>query len=95
MDRGEVSSIAGVSGIGGLPASIALRQQRAALDRHLADQIVLYLALAERAPSFTTEKVTDHLLTNLRVISLFCSIHYSVEGKVGEKGTVKISCAQP
>ena len=164
MERGEVSSITGCSGAGGLPVSIASRQQgaalarlsasagelakkiaidtvnvptfgqgtfvylecrtgrslagfsslgargkraedvgeeaadelihyyrsAAALDRHLADQIVLYLALSAHESAFTTEAVTNHLMTNLWAIRLFHSYRYSVEGQVGEKGTVRI-----
>ncbi|MCL5022561.1 MAG: RNA 3'-terminal phosphate cyclase [Nitrospirae bacterium] len=63
----------------------------AALDRHLADQIVLYLALSGHESAFTTEAVTDHLLTNLWAIGLFHRYRYSVEGRVGEKGTVRIT----
>jgi RNA 3'-terminal phosphate cyclase (ATP) len=165
MERGEVSSINGLSGVGGLPPSIAVRQHRAALarisasagelanktaidiisvpahspgtfvylecrsenslagfsalgargkraeavgdeaagelinycrsgavlDRHLADQIVLYLALSGHESAFTTESVTNHLLTNLWTIGLFHRYTYSVEGKVGETGTVRIT----
>jgi RNA 3'-terminal phosphate cyclase (ATP) len=63
----------------------------AALDRHLSDQIVLYLALSDHASVFTTEAVTNHLMTNLWAIGLFHGYWYSVEGKVGEKGTVRIT----
>jgi RNA 3'-terminal phosphate cyclase (ATP) len=168
IERGEVSSVTGCSGVGGLPPSIAARQQGAALarisasagelanktaidtinvpaygqgtfvylecrsgnsragfsalgargkkaeavgdeaagelinyyrtgaalDRHLADQIVLYLALSRHESAFTTEAVTDHLLTNLWAIGLFHRYRYSVEGRVGEKGTVRISPPQ-
>ena len=164
VERGEVSRINGLSGVGGLPSSIACRQQSAAharlsapagelsrkavidtisvptrgrgtffylecrsrnslagfsslgargkraeavgeeaadelihyyrsgaaLDRHLADQIVLYLALAGHDSAFTTEAVTNHLLTNLWAVGLFQGYSYSVEGQTGEKGTVRI-----
>ncbi len=165
MERGAVSSLAGCSGVGGLPISIAERQKKAALarlsataseladkpaidaisvpaygqgtfvylecrsasslagfsalgsrgkraeavgdeaagelityyrsgtalDRHLADQIVLYLALSNSDSSFTTDAVTDHLLTNLWVIGLFHPYRYAVEGQPGEKGIVRIT----
>jgi RNA 3'-terminal phosphate cyclase (ATP) len=165
MERGEVSSITGCSGVGGLPPSIAARQHGAALarisasagelvnktaihtvsvpaggpgtfvylecrsenslagfsalgargkraeavgdeaadalikyyrtgaalDQHLADQIVLYLALSGHESAFTTEAVTNHLLTNLWAVGLFRRYTYSVEGMVGEKGTVRIT----
>jgi len=165
MERGDIQRISGCSGVGGLPPSIAVRQQTAALaristsageladktaidtinvpsygqgtfvylecravnsragfsalgargkraeavgeeaagelinyyrsgaalDRHLADQIVLYLALSDRESCFTTEAVTTHLLTNLWAIGFFHGYRCSVEGRVGEKGTVRIS----
>ena len=62
----------------------------AALDYHIADQIVLYLSLCSEESRFTTSSITNHLLTNLWVINLFHEIQYSIEGKVGEKGMVKI-----
>ena len=62
----------------------------AALDHHMADQIVLYLSMCNEESAFTASAVTNHLLTNLWVIGFFHKIKYSIEGKVGEKGTVKI-----
>jgi len=62
----------------------------AALDYHIADQIVLYLSLCSEESRFTTSSITNHLLTNLWVINLFHGIQYSIEGEVGEKGMVKI-----
>ncbi len=35
-----------------------------ALDRYLADQLLLPLAMAKGTSRFTTERVTQHLLTN-------------------------------
>ncbi len=63
---------------------------RATLDRHMADQIVLYLSICNEESVFTASTVTNHLLTNLWVIGLFHKIRYSIEGKIGEKGMVKI-----
>ncbi len=62
----------------------------AALDHHMADQILLYLSICNEESVFTTSAVTNHLLTNLWVIELFHKIQYSIEGKIGEKGIVKI-----
>ncbi len=62
----------------------------ACLDRHLADQIVLYLARAGSKSSFTTSSVTEHLLTNLRIIEKFLGIRYSIQGEKGGRGKVTI-----
>jgi RNA 3'-terminal phosphate cyclase (ATP) len=62
----------------------------ACLDHHLADQIVLFLAIAQGESSFTTSEISGHLLTNLWVIEKFLCIHYRVEGEVGKPGRVTI-----
>ncbi len=62
----------------------------ACLDPHLADQIVLYLAFAGGPSSFTTSRVTGHLLTNLWAIEKFTGLNYSIEGAKGKPGKVAI-----
>jgi RNA 3'-terminal phosphate cyclase (ATP) len=63
----------------------------AALDSHLADQIVLYLSLSNEQSLFTTCRITRHLLTNLWVIGLFHEFRYSIDGEIGKPGTVRIN----
>jgi RNA 3'-terminal phosphate cyclase (ATP) len=60
-----------------------------ALDHHIADQIVLYLALCSAESLFTTAAITSHLTTNLWVIGLFHQIHYLLEERNGA-GMVKL-----
>ncbi len=62
----------------------------ACLDHHMADQIVLYLAVAQCESSFTTSMITNHLLTNLWVIEKFLGTCYEVKGEMGKPGTVTI-----
>ncbi len=62
----------------------------AALDPHLSDQLAIYLALCSGESEFTTSRITQHLLTNLRVINLFHEFRYSVEGEIGRPGRVRI-----
>ncbi len=62
----------------------------AALDPHLADQIVLYLSMCEERSVFSTSCITQHLKTNLWVIGLFHKFGYSVEGEIGKPG--KLFC---
>jgi RNA 3'-terminal phosphate cyclase (ATP) len=69
-------------------AYLAFLKSGAALDRHLADQILLYLALAQGPSSFTTESVTAHLLTNAWVIEQFLGPIFKVRGTLGEPGEV-------
>jgi RNA 3'-terminal phosphate cyclase (ATP) len=71
-------------------AYLAFRVSGAALDRHLADQILIYLALAKGPSRFTTEAVTSHLLTNVWVIEQFLGPAFEIKGALGEQG--EISC---
>jgi RNA 3'-terminal phosphate cyclase (ATP) len=64
------------------------KNSQAALDRHLADQIVLYLARAAGTSAFTTEEITSHLLTNLWVIEQFLGPVFQVRGSLGEPGEI-------
>jgi RNA 3'-terminal phosphate cyclase (ATP) len=67
---------------------LSFKGSQAALDRHLADQIVLYLARAAGPSAFTTEEITSHLLTNLWVIEQFLGPCFQVRGNPGEPGEV-------
>jgi RNA 3'-terminal phosphate cyclase (ATP) len=61
-----------------------------ALDPHLADQVVLYLALTQAPCSFTTSQITEHLCTNLWVLERFLRLSYKVEGEKGGPGRVML-----
>jgi RNA 3'-terminal phosphate cyclase (ATP) len=69
---------------------LRFQQCRAAVDRHLADQILLYLAQAAGPSTLMTEEITLHLLTNLWVIEQFLGPLFQVEGARGGPG--KIVC---
>lgn len=60
-------------------AKAYLSDPRAVLGEHLADQILLPMALAG-AGSFTTMKLTNHLRTNIAVIQQFLEVEIDVEG---------------
>jgi RNA 3'-terminal phosphate cyclase (ATP) len=82
----------------------ALRRQLAggaAVDRHLADQLLLPAALvvSGRVPSvegvipdvrYTAAEVTPHLLTNAEVIRRFLGVTVQVDGREGEEGEVRV-----
>jgi RNA 3'-phosphate cyclase len=69
-------------------AFLSFRERQAAVDRHLADQIVLYLARARGPSSFITPEITLHLLTNLWVIEQFLGSTFEVKGEFGERGEI-------
>jgi RNA 3'-phosphate cyclase len=67
---------------------LSFDSRQAALDRHLADQIVLYLARAAGTSVFTTAEITSHLVTNLWVIEQFFGPTFEVRGNLGEPGEI-------
>ncbi len=69
----------------------AYHQSGACLDKHLADQLILPLALASGPSAFTTSEVTQHLLTNVRVVEQFLDASFEIEGEEGEKGKVHLT----
>jgi RNA 3'-terminal phosphate cyclase (ATP) len=55
----------------------------AAVDTHLADQLVLYMALAEGRSTLTTGAITAHLLTNVWVIEKFLPVKFDIDDDTG------------
>jgi RNA 3'-phosphate cyclase len=58
------------------------------IDHHLADQLVPFIALIKGNSSFTTTRMTDHLLTNLWVIGHFLEVRVEKKGEIGRAGRV-------
>lgn len=63
-------------------------RSRGAVEPHLADQLIPYIALAEGASSFTTSRITRHLLTNVWTVRQLMDVEIEVEGAEGEEGRV-------
>jgi RNA 3'-phosphate cyclase len=63
---------------------------KGALDPHVADQVVPWLAFCQGPSEFTTSRITRHLLTNLWVVRQFVDIDVQMEGSEGEEGRVTI-----
>jgi RNA 3'-terminal phosphate cyclase (ATP) len=64
-------------------------QSEGCIDPYLADQLVPFMALAEGNSSFTTIRITGHLLANLWVIQHFLDVTVSRKGETGACGGVK------
>lgn len=83
----------GVLGRKGMPSEVvaqkavaellAFDRSGAAVDAHLADQIVVPLALADGPSWYTTPTVTSHLATNIAVVRTFLDRALSVDERTG------------
>lgn len=71
-------------------ALLAHHEAGQAVDPHLSDQLVLYLALAEGRSAFATSRVTQHLLTAAEVAAEIAGARVEVEGEVGGPGKVTV-----
>ena len=57
---------------------------RGVIDIHLADQLVLYMALAKGRSILITERITEHLLTNIWVIEQFLPLTFDIDKDTGK-----------
>ncbi len=65
----------------------------AALDEHLADQIIPYLAISEGESYFTVSNISMHLLTNIWAVRQFLKREIKVEGELGDKGKFTVAAS--
>ena len=63
----------------------------AAVDRFLADQLLIYMAMgpSSNAGCYTTNELSEHLLTNMEIIKKFLSVDFDVHR---QKQLYRISC---
>jgi RNA 3'-terminal phosphate cyclase (ATP) len=59
-----------------------------AIEPHLADQLVLPMALAKEESRFTTSRITRHLTTNIWLIQQFLPVRFEVTGAQEKSGEV-------
>lgn len=62
----------------------------ATVDSHLADQLLLYMALAEGHSRIVTNELTAHVRTNVWLIEKFLPVQFKVEGELGKQATIEV-----
>ena len=90
---GERGKRAEAVGIEAAQAFLKHLERKAALDPHLADQALIYMAIAKGKSFFTTSEITSHLLTNIHVIEKFLPVKFTVSGPTGSEGSVAVQGA--
>jgi RNA 3'-terminal phosphate cyclase (ATP) len=65
------------------------------VDSHLADQILLYAALAQGHSFFITEKFSTHLLTNIEIIEQLLPVHFELDPEANSVGVTGVAYATP
>ena len=72
---------------------LAFARSGAAVDVHLADQLLVPMALAAGQSAMAVERVTDHLMTNAWVVEQVLPAKVAIEGRVGSRGRVVVDGA--
>ena len=62
----------------------------AAVDRHLTDQLIPYMALAEGTSEITSTYLTTHALTNVKLVQQILGVEFQVDGELGKPGRIKV-----
>ena len=65
------------------------------LDHYMADQLILPCSIISGKSSFRTNRITQHLLTNIHVIQQFLPVNIDIEGKLGAPGLIKVQGTSP
>lgn len=64
-----------------------------AVDPHLADQLLLPMALAHGTSTFTTSQLTQHTLTNAALLQEWLDVSVTIDGGLDEPGRVTLTGA--
>lgn len=75
----------------GKTAALELLKQiriKKAVDTHLADQLIPFLAIAKGKSTLEVSEIDGHLLENIKVCEQLLPVHFEVSGKQGESGEV-------
>jgi RNA 3'-terminal phosphate cyclase (ATP) len=63
---------------------------RAALDRHMGDILIPYMAVAEGRSEIEVAAITTHTLTNIKVSEIVAGVKFQVEGSLNEPGKIRV-----
>ena len=64
--------------------------ESAAVDHHLADQLLIPMALANGRSTFTTHLLSSHTLTNASIVRQWLNVEVTISGRAGEPGSVSV-----
>jgi RNA 3'-terminal phosphate cyclase (ATP) len=71
----------------------AFIDNKAQVDSHQADQLLLPLALAKGSTSYTTNPLTRHTVTNAHLLRQWLDVAISIDGTIGQPAQVTITGA--
>lgn len=84
FERGSKAEMVGMRAAEDLIASL---KSNRAVDKYLADQLLVFMALADGKSTIGVEKITEHVLTNIKVIEKFLDVKFEIDN---EKKTISV-----
>lgn len=73
----------------------AFLETDAAIDEHLADQLIVPLAAVVGRSELRPARITPHLVTNADVVRLFLPVDIVIDGAIGKTGSISIQGSGP
>lgn len=61
-----------------------------AIDSHLTDQLIPYLALADGVSEITSTELTSHTLTNIAMVEQILGVKFEIQGKREQPGRIRV-----
>ncbi|KAA3655905.1 MAG: RNA 3'-phosphate cyclase [Chloroflexi bacterium] len=61
------------------------------IDEHLADQLLIPAALAHGATRYTTQRLTQHTLTNAELLRQWLDVSIRIDGKLDQPAKIEVS----
>jgi RNA 3'-terminal phosphate cyclase (ATP) len=85
--RGKPAERVGEEGAAKL---IAEFDSGAALDRHMGDILIPYMAVAAGQSEIRVSEITTHTITNITVAETLAGVKFSVQGEPGQPGIISV-----
>jgi RNA 3'-phosphate cyclase len=78
--------------VGGEAADSLIKQLKTGMtvDRHLTDQLIPYLALAEGVSEITSAELAMHATTNISLVEHIMEVKFKLTGELGHPGRIQV-----
>ena len=86
---GEIGKPAEVVGREAAQSLARQLEAKAAVDKHLGDQLIVYMALAKGSSTITVSELTMHTLTCIELSKMITEARFEVKGGLGGKAFIK------
>jgi RNA 3'-terminal phosphate cyclase (ATP) len=86
-ERGKPAEAVGADAANKLIAELS---SNAAIDRHMGDIIIPYMAVANGRSEIRVSEITLHTLTNIKVVEMITGARFLVEGEIHQPGKISV-----